>query len=212
MTRIAIFYDGNFILHSSNYYCYIHNIRKRIAIGGLQDYFRYKVSELLDEPVQYVKISQSHYFRGRLNAYEASTRGNQLYNDRVFDDILMAEGVQTHYLPLRNASSGKKEECGTTIALSIEAIQVLERKLADVIIFVISDASFIPLVRKIKEYDAVSVVAGWDYEYTNDDGTKVTTKTSQEIRNLADYSIQLTEEIDNGLNNNDEIIENIFSI
>jgi len=209
MTRIAIFYDGNFILHSSNYYCYIHDIKKRIALGGLQKYFISKVSEIIEEPEKYIKISQSHYFRGRLNAFDASTRGNQLYNDRVFDDILMSEGIQTHYLPLRNVS-GKKEESGTTVGLSVEAIQVVERHLADVVLFVVSDADFLPLIRKMREYDVYTIVAGWDFEYVNDDGTKVTTRTSQDLRNTADYSIMLTEEIDEGLNNHDETIENIF--
>ncbi len=209
MTRIAIFYDGNFILHSSNYYCYIHDIKKRIALGGLQKYFISKVAEIIEEPEKYIKISQSHYFRGRLNAFDASTRGNQLYNDRVFDDILMSEGIQTHYLPLRNVS-GKKEESGTTVGLSVEAIQVVERHLADVVLFVVSDADFLPLIRKMREYDVYTIVAGWDFEYVNDDGTKVTTRTSQDLRNTADYSIMLTEEIDEGLNNHDETIENIF--
>ena len=209
MTRIAILYDGNFILHSSNYYCYIHDVKKRISINGLQYYFKDVVSKITNESFEFLKISLSHYFRGRLNAFDASTRGNQLYNDRVFDDILMSEGIQTHYLPLRNSLS-KKEESGTTVGLSIEAIQIAEKKLADVIVLVISDTEYIPLVRKLREYDIYTIVAGWDFEYSNDDGIKVTTRTSQDLRTTADYSIYLTEEINEGLENNDPTVEKIF--
>lgn len=207
--RIAIFYDGNFLLHSSNYYCYTHEIRKRISIGGLHNYFKKRVSELTGSDPKFTKIAQSHFFRGRLNAFEASTRGSQLYNDRVFDDILMSEGVMTHYLPLRNIA-GKREETGTTVGLSIEVLQTVERHHADVLILVISDADFLPLLRKLKEYDITTIVAGWDFEYTNDDGTRVTTKTSQELRNLADFSLMLSDEFNRGLEEYDETIENIF--
>ncbi len=35
LTRIGIFYDGNFFFHVSNYYQYHHERRSRISIGGL---------------------------------------------------------------------------------------------------------------------------------------------------------------------------------
>ena len=35
LTRIGIFYDGNFFFHVSNYYHYHHERRARISIGGL---------------------------------------------------------------------------------------------------------------------------------------------------------------------------------
>jgi len=209
ITRVAIFYDGNFLLHSSNYYFYTHDIRKRISLGGLQNYFKKRVSELTGSDARLTKIAQSHYFRGRLNAFDASTRGSQLYNDRVFDDILMSEGIMAHYLPLRNVA-GKKEETGTTVGLSIEALQTVERHHADVLVLVISDADFLPLIRKLKEYDVLTIVAGWDFEYTTEDGSRVTTKTSQDLRNLADYSLMLSEEFNKGLEEYDETIENIF--
>ena len=101
-SKIGVFYDGNFFLHTSNYYNYIHPQKRRLSINGLHQFIRYKVAEEEGIDVKDCRIVEAHYFRGRLNASDASQRGNQLYNDRVFDDILMSEGVSTHYLPLRN--------------------------------------------------------------------------------------------------------------
>ena len=106
--RIGIFYDGNFLLHASNYYNYIHHMKRRLSLGGLHRFIQHRVAEEEGvEPLQ-CQIAEAHYFRGRLNAADAAQRGNQLYNDRVFDDILMAEGIHPHYLPLRNLL-GKSE-------------------------------------------------------------------------------------------------------
>ena len=107
--RIGVFYDGNFLLHASNYYNYIHPVKRRLSLGGLHNFIRHRVAEEEGIEPSKCQIAQAHYFRGRLNAAEAAQRGNQLYNDRVFDDILMSEGIQPHYLPLRNLQ-GKKEE------------------------------------------------------------------------------------------------------
>mgnify|MGYP000913015474 CR=1 FL=1 len=121
--RIGVFYDGNFLLHASNYYNYIHPVKRRLSLGGLHNFIRHRVAEEEGIEPSKCQIAQAHYFRGRLNAAEAAQRGNQLYNDRVFDDILMSEGIQPHYLPLRNLQ-GKKEERGIDVWLSLEAYEL----------------------------------------------------------------------------------------
>ena len=102
VVRIGVFYDGNYFLHVSNYYNYFHSRRRRISIAGLHTFIRQQVAEEMQAEYRLCHVVDAHYFRGRMSAYEASQRGNQLYNDRLFDDVLMSEGVVTHYLPLRN--------------------------------------------------------------------------------------------------------------
>ena len=46
LTRIGVFYDGNYFLHVSNYYNYTHERRSRISINGLHDFIRQKVADL----------------------------------------------------------------------------------------------------------------------------------------------------------------------
>ena len=111
LVRIGVFYDGNYFLHVSNYYNYIHPRRKRLNIAGLHEFVRNMIAREEDVESRFCQVIEAHYFRGRISAQEASQRGNQLYNDRVFDDILMSEGVVTHYLPIRTRG-GKKDDKG----------------------------------------------------------------------------------------------------
>ena len=120
LTRIGVIYDGNYLYHVSNFYNYNHPRKSRINISGLHEFIRHKVSELEGTNFGQCQIVDAHYFRTRLNAKEASQKGNLLYYDRVFDDILMSEGVTTHYLPLRTLQ-GHMEEKGIAVWLAMEA-------------------------------------------------------------------------------------------
>ena len=62
---------------------------------------------------RYCQIVDAHYFRGRLRAADADDR-DLLFRERVFDDVLMREGVTTHYLPLsRDGEKGHRCLAGT---------------------------------------------------------------------------------------------------
>lgn len=209
IAKIGVFYDGNFLLHSSNYYNYVHAIRKRISIDGLQRYMKKYVAQYLKKEEHLCRISQSHYYRGRLNAADALSRGNQLYNDRVFDDILMSDGVDTHYLPLRNCGS-RREESGTNVSLSVSALELAIKGEIDVAVLVVGDSDYLPLLRKLSKYNVLTIVLGWDFEYVNEDGVRMSTKTSQELRSNADVSLCMHELIEVGLKRNDELVEQIF--
>lgn len=146
--RVGVFYDGNFLLHASNYYNYIHPQRSRISISGLHSFIEKRIAKEEGIDPKWCRISEAHYFRGRINAAEASQRGNQLYNDRVFEDILMAENIQTHYLPLRNYQ-GKKEERGINVWLSLEVFELAAAGQMDVAVLIVSDTDYAPLLRKL---------------------------------------------------------------
>ena len=45
LTRIGIFYDGNFFSHVSNYYLYHHERRARINITGLHEFIGAFISD-----------------------------------------------------------------------------------------------------------------------------------------------------------------------
>ena len=174
--RLGIFYDGNFLLHASNYYNYFHSERRRLSINGLHSYIKKLVAGEEDCDPRRCQIVEAHYVRGRINAAEASQRGNQLYNDRVFEDILMAEGIQTHYLPLRNFS-GKKEERGIDVWLSLEVYEYALLDKIDIAVLIVSDTDYAPLLRKLTSPGIRTMLISWEFDYTNDDGIKVVTKT-----------------------------------
>jgi cold shock CspA family protein/uncharacterized LabA/DUF88 family protein len=180
LTRIGVFYDGNYFLHVSNYYNYTHERRSRISINGLHDFIRQKVAELEGNTPRLCQIVDAHYFRGRLTAGEASQRGDLLYYERVFDDILMSEGVTTHYLPVRSAL-GKKYEKGIDVWLALEAFEMAFYKRFDILVLIAADGDYVPLVRKLNTLGTRVLVLGWDFEYTDEDGNRFYTRTSQDL-------------------------------
>lgn len=207
--KIGVFYDGNFLLHSSNYYNYIHAQRSRISVSGLHDFICQRVAEEEGSDPKRCRICEAHYFRGRLNAADAAQRGSQLYHDRVFDDILMSEGIHTHYLPLRNIY-GRKEERGTDVWLSLEVFEMALLGKIDVAVLVVADTDYVPLVRKLIAMGIRVMLISWEFEYTNEEGARIVTKTSHELLNLAHYPVPMQEVIECGLKQNNKLIMNLF--
>lgn len=209
LTRVGVFYDGNYYLHVSNYYNYVHPRKSRLSISGLHHFIRHQVALEQGTEVRLCQIVDAHFFRGRLNAQEASQKGNQLYYDRVFDDILMSEGVVTHYLPLRNFA-GYRQEKGIDVWLALEAFELAQYKQFDVMVLITSDGDYVPLIRKLNTLGTKVMVLSWDFEYTNDDGQRTVTRTSQDLLEEVTYPIAMHEIIENRLRKNDPVINNLF--
>ncbi|MFN8348628.1 MAG: NYN domain-containing protein [Spirosomataceae bacterium] len=206
LTRIGVFYDGNYFLHVSNYYNYTHERRSRISINGLHDFIRQKVAELEGNTPRLCQIVDAHYFRGRLTAGEASQRGDLLYYERVFDDILMSEGVTTHYLPVRSAL-GKKYEKGIDVWLALEAFEMAFYKRFDILVLIAADGDYVPLVRKLNTLGTRVLVLGWDFEYTDEDGNRFYTRTSQDLLAEVTYPVAMQEIINS---RNEQLVSQLF--
>jgi len=209
MTRIGVFYDGNYFLHVSNYYNYDHPRKRRLSISGLHQFIKQEVAVEEQSSANLCQIVDAHYFRGRLSAQEAHQRGSVLYWDRVFDDILMSAGVTTHYLPLRSGN-GRKEEKGIDVWLALEAYENAVHKQFDVLVLIASDGDFVPLIRKLNTLGTRVMILSWDFEFTNDMGKTMVTRTAQDLLEEASYPVPMHEIIDNRLRRNDPIINNIF--
>jgi cold shock CspA family protein/uncharacterized LabA/DUF88 family protein len=210
LTRIGVFYDGNYFLHVSNFYCYNHERRSRISISGLHHFLRNQVAMEEGTDVRSCQIVDAHYFRGRLNANEALTRGNLLYYDRIFDDILMAEGVTTHYLPVKTSQAGYRQEKGIDVWLALEAFELAFYKRFNVVVLIAADGDYVPLIRKLNSLGTRVMVLSWDFEYTTIDGHKMITRTSQELLEEVTYPIAMHEIIENRVRKNEPLINNLF--
>ncbi len=173
LTRIGVFYDGNYFFHVSNYYQYQHSRKARISIDGLHEFIRHQVSEAEGEDVKYCQIVDAHYFRGRPRAQEAEARG-LLLRERQFDDILMREGVITHYLPL-----GPDGEKGIDVWLALETYELAIFKRFDVIVLIACDGDFLPLVRKLNALGTRVMLLGWGFAYIDQSGKERETRTAQ---------------------------------
>lgn len=209
LTRIGVFYDGNYFWHVSNYYNYNHSRRSRISIGGLHEFVRHEVAKQEDIDVGLCQIVDAHYFRGRLSADDAKSKNNQLYYERLFDDILMSEGVITHYLPLKKFD-GQIQEKGIDVWLALEAFELAFYKRFNVVVLIACDGDYVPLIRKLNTLGTRVMVLSWDFKYTNEYQQEITTRTSQDLLEEVTYPVMMHEIIDNRVRKSEPLINNLF--
>lgn len=204
LTKVGVFYDGNYFAHVSNYYYYHHSRRKRISVSGLHEFVRSKVAQEEGVDIRFCQVVDSHYFRGRLSAIEAQNR-NTLYNERQFDQVLMNEGVITHYLPL-----GPSGEKGIDVWLALEVFELSIFKRFNVVVLVACDGDYVPLVRKLNALGVRVMVLGWDFEVTGNDGQIRSTVTSQKLLDEVTYPVMMNSIIDDKTKAKEAVINSLF--
>ena len=204
LLRIGVFYDGGFFYHISNYYRYSHPRKKRLSIPGLHEFIRQHAAAVEGVDVRYSQIVDSHFFRGRFSAQQTQEH-EKLYAERAFDDVLMNEGVTTHYLPI----PGKTEK-GIDVWLSLEAFELAVYKRYNILVLIAGDSDFVPLVRKVNSLGSRVMVLGWDFKYTDDSGQERTTVTSIRLLDEVTYPVMMHEIIDNKTKRSDPIISGLF--
>jgi len=203
LLRIGVFYDGTYFQKASQYYRYQHERRSRLSIGGLHDFIRGTLAEKESVDARYCQIVDAHYFRGRISAAEARER-DALYADRVIDDILMHEGVVTHYLPLQNG-----QEKGIDVWFALEAFELAMYKRFDVIALVAGDGDYVPLVRKLNTLGTRVLLVGFDYQYVRD-GETFNSRTSSKLIEECTYPILLSTLIDDRTQRNEPWMGSLF--
>jgi cold shock CspA family protein len=204
LTRIGIFYDGNFFFHVSNYYHYHHERRARISVSGLHAFIRQQVAECEGTDARYCQIVDAHYFRGRLRATDADDR-DLLFRERVFDDVLVREGVTTHYLPL-----ARDGEQGIDVWLALEAFELAIYKRFNVSVLVASDGDFLPLVRKLNTLGTRVMVLGWDFKFLDHNGNERETRTAQVLLDEVTYPVMMHTIIEDRARQKDPLINGLF--
>lgn len=210
--KVGVFYDGSYYTHVSNYYNYVHPHRRRIHIGGLHDFIKHMVAEREGTRPNLCHIIDAHFFRGRFTAREANEKTNQLYYDRVFDDVLMYNNVQTHYLPLKDMQ-GRKKEKGIDVLMALETYELCMLKRYDIVALVASDGDHVPLVRKLHALGCKTMLLGWDFEFADPEtGDHQYTRTSTDLWNEVSYPLQMHDIIEEGLKDDDEVIRECFVI
>lgn len=202
LIKVGVFYDGSFFSHVSNYYAYSHFKKQRISITGLHHFIVNEVSK--HESSGMPKIVESHYFRGRLSASEANSR-NSLMNDRVFEEVLMRERIQPHYL----AMTGNYEK-GVDVNLSLEAFDLTITKQLDIVVLIAGDGDYVPLVRKLSSIGAKVMLLGWNFEHHDVQDNYRYTKTSDALVDECYYPYLMDEVINKGIENHDEFIDGLF--
>ena len=208
--KVGVFYDGSYFTHVSNYYNYVHPQRRRLHIGGLHDFIKHTVAAREGTSSNLCHIIDAHFFRGRFSAKDANEKANQLYYDRVFDDVLMHNGVQTHYLPVKD-QMGRKREKGIDVLMALETFELCMLKRYDVVALIASDSDHVPLVRKLHALGCKTMLLGWDFEYTDElSGEVQTTRTSIDLWNNVSYPLEMSDLVEEGIRSNDEVVLDMF--
>lgn len=207
ITKIGVFYDGEYFYRVSSYYAYEHERKRRLSIAGLHEFIRNQVADEIGADPRLCQIVDAHYFRGRMSVKAATS--NLIYNERVFDEILMHEGVITHYLPLKNYG-GKQQEKGIDVWLALEAYELASYKRFDILALIACDGDYVPLIRKLNTLGTRVMLLGWDFKYVDDNGETKETKTSQDLLEEVSYPIEMHKIIEDRVLANEHIINNLF--
>jgi cold shock CspA family protein len=204
LTRVGVFYDGNFFFHVSNYYQYHHERRQRLSVGGLHEFIREEVGVREDVDTRFCRIAEAHYFRGRLRASDADDR-DLLFRERVFDDVLIREGVIAHYTPM-----SREGDRGVDVALALEAYDLASYGRCDVAVLIGCDGDYLPLVRKLQARGVRVMVLGWDFRYQDANGYERETRTAQSLLDTATYPVHMVDVIDDPDRRNEPLINGLF--
>ncbi len=218
-TTIGVFYDGNYFNHVSTYYKYSHERRARLSVAGLHRFVRAyvagdrcekdrpsqegaqprpqgvagrRVSRDDSERMRRCQVIDAHYFRGRLAAMDAAAK-DSLLNERLFEDVLMKEGVTTHSLPLVRRRDQTLAEKGLDVWFALEAYEATLLKRYDVTVLVACDRDYLPLVRKLNALGGAVMVLGWDFTHTDEMGVERQTVTSVDLLAEAAYPLAMHE-------------------
>ncbi|WP_277187409.1 NYN domain-containing protein [Caballeronia sp. BR00000012568055] len=192
LTKIGVFYDGNYFATVSRFYKYQHDAQAWISIRGLHEFIRCRVAKAERLDYHNCQIIDAHYFRGRFSAQQCVEKGeNLLYHERVLDDILMRANVTAHHLPMN--AMGKEK--GIDVWLALEAFELSIYKHFDVVVLVAGDSDYIPLARKLKTLGIRVMVLGWSISYEINGEPRGTTPSQMLLKEVS-YPILMSDVID----------------
>lgn len=207
--RVGVFYDGNYFQKVNTYYATQHERAARLSIEGLHKFIINEVAKAENSPAHLCKIVDAHFFRGRLRAFEAKER-NMLYSDRFFDDVLMREGVVTHYLPVKIRDGKPMLEKGIDVWLALEAFELTIHKRFDLLVLIAGDGDFLPLIRKVNTLGTRAMLVYWDFKYTDKLGMARETRTSQDMIEECTYPIAMHERVESRDPATKMLVDNLF--
>jgi len=172
LVKIAIFYDGSYFQQVTNHYRYNHEIRRRIDLGGLHDFVRWRISQIEEYPKAMCQIVEAHYFRGRFTLSDLEEKANRdnnpgfveefLRGERVFDQLMAQYNITPHYLRVDTSRETPRER-GVEVALALEAYDCAVTRRLDWVVLMTPDADFLPLVRKLAALGTRTLLLGFEF-------------------------------------------------
>lgn len=192
---VAIFYDGNYLSRVSKYYSSNNIVKYKLNIDVLHNYIKREVAAIANDMLSDIYVASSHYFRSRHSASEAVHRKNQLFKDRITDDILRSLNVESHFTPYCTKSNSGDDAliCNW---LSLELLDEHSVKNFDFVVLVAGSSSYFPLLNKLTSKGIDIMVVGWDIVLFGENHSDI--KTCDRLFEIANYNIVVNSVLDNG--------------
>ena len=154
---IGVFIDGG-------YYAKINeglgNI-KNVNLKALLNFTVKKIAELEGIERKRLYITESHYYRGRLKASDASAK-NLLLSERKFEDMLIENDVIFHYKHIRQNPAGGIIEKGVDTWFALDTYEMTLFREFDYVVLISGDADHEMLARKLKALKTHVILLTWD--------------------------------------------------
>lgn len=191
-SSVAIFYDGNYLGRVAKYYASNNIVKYKFNVEALHQYIIEEAKAIASDSLSDIYVASAHYFRSRHSAGEAIHRKNQLYRERMTDDVLRSMNVESHYTPYTtNTNSG--DDAFVCNWLSLELLDELISENFDFVVLVGGASSYLPLIHKLNSKGVDTMVVGWDIVMC-DGGIDI--RTCEKLFNAAAYSIIINEALD----------------
>lgn len=207
LVRVAVYIDGGYFQAVSDFHRYAHDRAARLSIEGVLAFVRSRLAAEENVQPRRVKIVDAHYFRSRLS-FDTVLERNKLEHERRFEDVLIRAGVTAHHM-LRTSGFDEK---GIEVWLALEAFDLAAARNHDVVVLLVSDGDYVPLVRKLSKLGVRVMVLAWDFRYVDDTGYERETRTSQALLGEATYVVRMNELIDSAPRGTDPVIDGIFHV
>lgn len=135
-----------------------------INIQKLFNYIRTQISEAYQADFRDCQITESHYFRGRYRAFDASNK-RLLYDERNFEDDLIENDIIFHYKHLREIKKDGTTmviEKGIDVWFALETYELSQIRQFDFVILITGDADHEMLIRKLKTMKVRVLLLTWN--------------------------------------------------
>jgi uncharacterized LabA/DUF88 family protein/cold shock CspA family protein len=203
--NVLFAYDGGYLRIARQYYRNEHDLGAWLNLNALHELICKRIANWLKIPNKQVRVTEAHLYAGRPDTEFMRSRGSLMEEVVEFDGSLYAAKIVTHYRRLRPPANGRAvAEKGVDVALSLATYRQVQTGMVDVVVLVAGDADFVPLLDVLQMQKIPVLVVAFDFCYLNDAGTEVRTGCSEDLKNLATWTIDLSEEI-NQRNRSSEI-------
>ena len=185
-TSVAVFYDGNYISRVSKYYGSNNIVKYRLNIPVLHKYILDEVSAIANDMLSDIFVASAQFYRNRHSASEAINRKNQLFRDRIIDDILRENNIDGHYMPF-STTTPFQDDAYICSWLSLDLLDEHNVKDFDFVVLIAGDSNYIPIVNKLKSKGVETMVVGWDIVMCG--GNSIDIKTDEKLFAAANHIV-----------------------